>query len=203
MSETAKFSPQFLEDFIYILHKEIGKNHLEVVISKAGMPETWADADAARQLSEADAANAYAGIQKAMRVYYGRGARGLLQRIGAAFWEDMLAHAPFREKTQSRLVRGMPKPMRGKAALDILARLLGGKAGTVSAHTLDLDLMLVDKSSATAVGQQEQAPICFVTVGLIRGALFWALGVEPDVEEVSCQAAGAASCEFKIHFGEK
>ena len=202
MSETPQFSPQFLSKFIQILYGEIGRSHLEVVLKKAEMPPSWADADAARSLDGKTAAEVYGGIQKAVRVYYGRGARGLLQQIGAAFWEQMLSSASLRDKTQARLIRGMPKNMRGKAALDLLARFLGGKTGAVSAHTLDLDLMLVDRASASAYRQQESGAICYVTQGLIRGALYWATGVEPDVEEVSCQAAGAKSCEFKVSFGE-
>ncbi len=202
MSETPRFSPEFLSEFIQIIYGEVGRAHLEVVLEKANFPKSWADADAARALDALAAAEVYAGIQKAMRVYYGRGARGLLQRIGAALWEGMLSSASLREKTQARLIRGMPKNMRGKPTLDLLARLLGGKSGAASAHTLDLDLMLVDRASASAYRQQESGAVCYVTQGLIRGALYWAMGVEPDVEEISCQAAGAKSCEFKVSFGE-
>lgn len=65
--------------------------------------------------------------------------------------------------------------------------------GAASVHTLDLDLMLVDHSAAVAGGQSSDEPICYVTLGIIQGALFWAIGQEAHVEEVACKATGAQS----------
>lgn len=53
-------------------------------------------------------------------------------------------------------------------------------------HTLDLDFMLVDQSAAAASGQSSDEPICYVTLGIIQGALFWAIGQEVNVEEFVC-----------------
>ena len=73
--------------------------------------------------------------------------------------------------------------------------------GAASVHTLDLDLLLVDHSAAATLNQTSAEPICFVTLGLIQGALFWAAGQEADMEEIACKAAGAPACEFKIKPG--
>jgi predicted hydrocarbon binding protein len=75
--------------------------------------------------------------------------------------------------------------------------------GAVSVHTLDLDLLLVDHSAAATLNQTSPEPICFVTLGLIQAALFWATGQEADMEEIACKAAGAPACEFKIKLGGK
>jgi predicted hydrocarbon binding protein len=53
--------------------------------------------------------------------------------------------------------------------------------------------MLVDHSAAAAGGQSSDEPICYVTLGIIQGALFWAIGQEAHVEEVACKATGAQS----------
>lgn len=80
-------------------------------------------------------------------------------------------------------------------------RLLSDKPGDVTVHTLDLDLLLVDHVSPTTLGQKDSAPICYVTQGLIREALYWAVSREFDIEETSCRAAGHNNCEFKITVG--
>ncbi|MCF6277375.1 MAG: 4-vinyl reductase [Anaerolineales bacterium] len=197
-----EFSAKILSHFIEIITAEIGINNLATVLSKAGLPATWADAATARTTSPAGAAKTFAGLQQAMRTYYGRGARGTLQRIGSNLWERLLKNASFSQKTQAKLIRGMPQSMRRKAALDLLARLLSYRSGDVTVHTLDLDLLLIDHNSPGAKGQHDDEPICYVTQGLIREALYWATRKEPNIEESCCQAMGAETCEFKIVFGE-
>jgi len=74
--------------------------------------------------------------------------------------------------------------------------------GSTSVHLLDIDLLLVDRGSAATQGQSHDEPICYVTLGLIQGALFWATGIEVNVTEMNCRAMGAPACEFKIKIGE-
>jgi predicted hydrocarbon binding protein len=88
--------------------------------------------------------------------------------------------------------------MRCKAALELLSHFTGEKPTGAAIRSLDLDLMLVDHVSATSIGQTEACPVCYVTLGLIQGNLFWATARDYDIEEVSCRAVGANDCEFKI-----
>jgi predicted hydrocarbon binding protein len=99
------------------------------------------------------------------------------------------------------LIRGLPKSVRRKPALELLARILSAASGNITVHTLDLDLLLVDQASPTALNQTDDAPVCFVTFGLIRECLYWADGQEHDIEERACRAMGAQQCEFKITIG--
>jgi predicted hydrocarbon binding protein len=91
--------------------------------------------------------------------------------------------------------------MRRKPALELLARILSAAPGNITVHTLDLDLLLVDQTSPTALEQSDNAPICFVTFGLIRECLYWADGQMYDIEERACRAVGARQCEFKVTIG--
>jgi predicted hydrocarbon binding protein len=75
------------------------------------------------------------------------------------------------------------------------------KPGDHTVHTLDLDLLFVDHASLATAGQSDSTPICFVTLGMIRECLYWAVGYEHDIEEISCRALGAKECEFKITVG--
>ncbi|HCR70532.1 MAG TPA: hypothetical protein DIW23_03730 [Anaerolineae bacterium] len=62
-------------------------------------------------------------------------------------------------------------------------------------------MLLVDSTSPTTLKQTDDTPVCFVTFGLIRECLFWAVGEEHDIEERACKAMGARQCEFKITIG--
>jgi predicted hydrocarbon binding protein len=189
---------RFFGIFLETLNAEIGAETLQGVLEKANLSVELIDPQAVSRSTSQSAAQAYARIQQAMRIYYGRGARGSLVRIGRLIWPRLLASASFAEKAQIQLARTLPPAMRRKAALELLARLMREKPAGATVHTLDLDLMLVDHASATSLEQNEAFPICFVTLGLIQESLFWADGREHDIDEVSCRALGGDDCEFKI-----
>ncbi|HNK62525.1 MAG TPA: hypothetical protein PKL78_04690 [Anaerolineales bacterium] len=190
-----------LHKFVETLSAEIGNDTLHAVLSKADLPEAWAQVEEFAALSEVEAADAYARLQSALRIYYGRGARGTLLRIGMKLWNRLLEDSSLGIKAQASLIRGLPKTLRRRQALELLARILGGRRNAITVHTLDLDLLLVDQASATTFGQPDESPVCFVTFGLIRECLFWAVGEEHDIEERACKAMGASQCEFKITIG--
>jgi len=192
-----------LKRFIDGLRAQVGVDALKAVFEKADLPIDWVDPAHKPGLDDVSAVQAYSRLQGTMRTYYGRGARGILFRIGGMMWEQVLNDAPFVIKVQSRLVRTLPAAMRSKPALDVLAKILSTRAGDVTVHILDLDWLFVDRISPTASGYRDAAPICFVTLGLIRECLFWATGREFDIEETSCRAMGGKECEFKIITGVK
>lgn len=202
INSQATFSVKLLQKFVVLVAAEIGEKNLPVVLHKSSLPKEWAESKHFEKVDAQAAAEAYAGLQKAIRAYYGRGARGILQRVGSKFWEVLLEDASFGEKTQAKLLRGLPDVRRRKAALDLLARLLDTKADEVIVHTLDLNLLLVDTISPTTFNQSNDAPICYVTHGLIREAIYWAISKDALITESSCKAMGEKNCEFGIEFGE-
>lgn len=203
VSSSPALPPRFLGLFLEIVRAEVGPETLELVLAKGDLPVEFADPKQASALSASDAAERYAAVQKAMRTFYGRGARGTLIRIGRLMWPKMLETASFSDKAQAGVVRAMPLNMRRKPALELLARLIRVESGDVTIHTLDMDLMLVDRVSGAAAKMQESAPICYVTLGLIQDALYWATGHEHDIEEQACMARGGQKCEFKIKAGAR
>jgi len=189
---------RFFRLFLETLDAELGPKTLSMVLEKANLDPALVDPQAVSHLTSAAAAETYARIQHALRVYYGRGARGTLVRIGRILWGRLLETASLPEKAQAQLVHSLPAGQRLKAVLELLARFMREQNADVSVHTLDLDLLLADHAGAATVGQKENAPVCFVTLGLIQEALIWVSGREYDAEEVACQAAGGDACEFKI-----
>ena len=197
----ARLSPRLMNRFVETLSKEVGSDTYHAVLSNSGLSRDWQKPEFFLAFDSTQTAEAYAKLQSALRTYYGRGARGILLRIGSKLWEPMLNDASFASKAQATLIRGFPKPLKRKPALELLASTLGAGRGDVTVHTLDLDLLLVDHSSPTTLGQKENSPVCFVTLGLIRECLYWATGDEHDIEELVCKAAGSHQCEFKITIG--
>lgn len=199
MSDAKPVLPlRFFRVFIDLTSEEIGRDVLSLVLEKAGLAPDWIDPQAINRMDGQTAAEAYARIQQAMRIYYGRGARGLLIRIGRKMWLRFIDQAAFTEKAQARVVRALPLNLRYKATLNFCAQFLRQHADGVTIHTLDLDLMVSDHVGAAAIGQKENDSVCYVTLGLIQEALYWACAREHDIVEETCRARGGDACEFRI-----
>jgi predicted hydrocarbon binding protein len=191
------FPPRLLRAFVQTVSAELGADNLSAVLDKAGLSLLLSDPAAVARFDASAAAEAYAGLQQALRVYYGRGARGILLRVGAQFWKRLLEESSLTLKPQIPIARALATAAHPKPALDLLTRLLSAN-GSLTVHTLDLDLLLVDHASPSTTNQSDDKPICWVTLGLVRESLFWATGREYDVSETSCRAHGAQTCEFHI-----
>ena len=149
-------------------------------------------------MNAVESAQAYAQLQSAMRSHFGRGARGVLLRVGARLWNHLLEDAALGGRAQAAVIKRLPLAARRKQTLELLSKFIAGAPGDVTVHSLDLDLLLVDHASPVADGQHEASPICFITQGLIRESLYWATSASYDVEETACKAQGHHACEFKI-----
>lgn len=188
------YPPALLQQFIQIASQEVGRNELAQIINDPGLLDT----NAISSLNELQAAETFAEIQRRLRVYYGRGARGILLRTGQNLWKPVLQKQGILTRLLAIGIKIIPAGMRQKPALDLLARVMRGREGSVSVHSMDLNLLFVDSSSPITTGSQEAQPVCYVTLGLIRGMLYWAAGKDYDVEETGCCAMGNDACEFKV-----
>ncbi len=189
-------SLRLVKAFITAAVDETGSHNLPAVLASSGL--TPGDLERVEATSAADL---YARFQQALRSFYGRGARGMLLRFGRGMWDRLVAGAGLKEKAELEIARRLPVPARRRRVLNLVAARLQEGGGSASLHTMDLDFLLVDHASPSATGQKNDAPICYVTLGFIQGALFWATGKEADVEETMCKAAGAPACEFKVRSG--
>ncbi len=201
MTDT-RFSSRILSRFVETAALELGADQFHGMLALSKLPAAWAKPETFTKMDAAQAAQAYASLQAAMRTYFGRGARGVLLRVGQRLWHHLLDDAALGGKAQAALIKRLPLNARRKSTLELLGRFLGTSSGDITVHTLDLDLLFVDHVSPAADGYREANPICNVTLGLIRESLFWATGQGYDVEETSCKARGETTCEFKITTGK-
>jgi predicted hydrocarbon binding protein len=201
LSET-KLSNRILRRFVETVALELGTDQFMAMLALSKLPAEWSKSGTFAKTDPRESAKTYAELQAAMRTYYGRGARGVLLRVGQRLWNHLLEDAALGGKAQAAVVRRLPLSARPKSALDLLARFISTQPDDITVHTLDLDLLFVDHASPAADGRSEAGPICFVTQGMIRESLFWATGKGYDVEETSCKAKGHHDCEFKILAGK-
>lgn len=197
MSES-RFSNRILRRFAETVQAELGADQFHAMLALSKLPVDWAKPATFQKMDAVKSAEAYATLQSALRTYYGRGARGVLLRVGRRLWNLVLEDSALGGKTQAALIKRLPLSTRRKSILEFLARMIGSESGDITVHTLDLDLLLVDHASPAAHSQSASRPICFVTQGLIRESLLWATGQDFDVEEISCKAMGKDTCEFKV-----
>src|SRR5687767_15628338 len=114
------------------------------------LPAEWARPGTFLKMDSVEAANTYASLQAALRAYYGRGARGVLVRVGQRLWNYLLEDAALGGKAQAALIKRLPLNARRKSTLELLRRFVGNQSGDITVHTLDLDLLLVDHASPSA-----------------------------------------------------
>lgn len=201
MSEI-KFSNRVLQRFVETVAIELGSDQFNAMLSLSHLPAEWTKPGTFAKTNTVEAAKIYASLQAAMRTYYGRGARGVLIRVGQRLWHHLLEDAALGGKAQAAVIKRLPLSTRRKSTLELLAKFIETGSGDITVHTLDLDLLFADHASPNADGQFASAPICYVTQGLIRESLFWATGKNFDVEETSCKAMGKGACEFTITGGK-
>ena len=199
----SKFSSRILRRFVETVAVELGADQFHGMLALSELPPEWATSQTFQKMNPTKSAETYAALQAAMRTYFGRGARGVLLRVGQRMWHLLLEDAALGGKAQAALIKRLPLSRRRKAILELLGRLIGAQPGDITVHSLDLDLLVVDHASPAAEGQHASRPICFVTQGLIRESLFWATGQNLDIEETSCKSVGgeAKACEFKVVTG--
>ncbi len=196
-----KFSSRILRRFVETVILELGVDQFNAMLSLTKLPAEWSKPAVFLKMDAVESANTYASLQAAMRTYFGRGARGVLLRVGQSLWHHLLEDAALGGKAQAVVIKRLPLTTRRKSTLELLAKFLRTQPGDIAIHTLDLELLLVDHVSPAAQAQHDASPICFVTQGLIRESLFWATGKNYDVDEIHCMAHGEHTCEFKITGG--
>ncbi len=188
-------SKDFILPFMQAISEEIGNFSLRLVLRQAGhedFADDWPDLENPIMRSAE-----FAALQRCLRDYYGRGARGLLQRVGLETWNAILQDVSPGRKAFG-LMKLLPRSYRLRQALELLAERLRGEDGKVSVRLEGNDFYLVDYTSDGTFGQSTPAPICWSTLGLIQGAMAWANCPVKDVEEIGCRATGADACTFKI-----
>src|SRR5262245_43866941 len=98
------------------------------MLSLANLPAEWKNPESFLTMGPYDSAHVYAALQTAMRIYFGRGARGVLLRVGQRLWDHLLDDAALGIKAQAAVVKRLPLATRRKPTLELLAKFIGAQS---------------------------------------------------------------------------
>lgn len=141
----------------------------------------------------ADLALLVAAIER----FYGRGARGQLQRIGWAVFEQLIRSIQFRWQVLRLSKPFQNEQQRQQQVLRLLADYLGAPDGGVRVVQNGTRWDFFDGQADDCAGRGAKCPDSFLTVGLLRAALHWATGRNFDVIQLSNRAHGARESRFE------
>ncbi len=142
----------------------------------------------------------YARLNEAIEAFYGRGGRGMLQRVGKASFEYAI-----REKSALFGVAGVAlKMLSTKARIRfVLTRMAGAvtKANPqllVDVEETDAGFAYVAQICSLCYGRHSDKPVCHLYVGSITEGVRWATGQVYQVQETQCIAKGDPCCRFEV-----
>lgn len=139
----------------------------------------------------------YAALVQAVEVYFGRGARGILLRVGRGAFEQLIKHQPLNVAGHRLVFLGLPRPARARRILRWLAAEIAAPHGRVEVSHAGGRFVVLDYEGDSVFGRRREAPGCSLTIGQIQAALGWATGREYEVVETECKGLGAPACRFE------
>src|SRR3989338_492004 len=155
--------------FMQAVQEVTGQSGLTTILSQADLPRYAGTLPPNNRQSVLTAAQ-YASLIQAIENYYGRGARGTLNRIGHEVFQRVLASQPATTGL-FRLTRWLlPGSTRARLVLGWAARELGN----ARLETQERKWILVDEHSDGTCGRARDTEICWITLGMIQAALHWA-----------------------------
>ena len=183
--------------FMLAVQEVMGRSGLTTILRQGGLQRYAGNLppdDAGTLLSAAE----YAAVIQAIENYYGRGARGTLNRIGHAAFNQLLDSHKLRAQANQLLFQLQSHPTRKLNALKWLAQEMAAPGGQVSVQPEEQCVALMDHESDATFGRSRDGEICWMTLGEIQAAVKWATGAEHEVVEITCKAKGDPVCRFEV-----
>ena len=199
MVEARQKPNMMLRNLLTAVAEVLGENGLKAVLNAAGLQrfiDNYPPNDMELGVTFAD----YGVVQQAVEDVVGpRGAKVILTRIGRATFRYALKEKPAVLGLAGLAFKALPTGARMKLVLASLARAATrdvNQPTDIEEHD-DHFLFVVDECPCRWRGKKDK-PVCFVTVGVLNGALRWATGKSFKVQEVNCIAMGDDACRYRI-----
>lgn len=145
-------------------------------------------------------ASEYARFNEAIEVFYGRGGKGFLRRIGKASFQYGVKEQGALLGLAGAALKLMPQKGRIKFILNGLVNALKKTNDQVNAWVEDVDDKLAYCESTCAIcnGRHSDQPVCHLYVGSIGEAVRWATDQDYEIIETHCIAKGDPYCRFEV-----
>jgi bacteriochlorophyll 4-vinyl reductase len=200
MTEEKRMPNVMLRNLLEAIAEVLGENGLKAVLNVAGL-QRLIDNPPPNDMELGVTFADYGVVQQAVEDVVGpRGAKVILTRIGRATFRYALEEKPAVLGLAGLAFKALPTAARMKLILASLARAATrdvNQPTDIEEHD-DHFLYVVDECPCRWRGKKDK-PVCFVTVGVLDGALRWATGKNFKIEEVSCIAMGDDACRYRIY----
>jgi predicted hydrocarbon binding protein len=199
MAEERRMPNVMLRNLLEAVAEVLGENGLKAVLNAAGLQrfiDNYPPNDMELDVTFAD----YGTVEQAVEDVVGpRGAKVILTRIGRATFRYALEERPAVLGLAGLALKALPTTARMKLVLASLARAATRDVNqpTDIEERDDHFLFVVDECPCRWRGKKDK-PVCFVTVGVLQGALHWATGKNFNINQVSCIAMGDDACRHRI-----
>lgn len=177
----------------------MGANGLHVVLRSSGL-ERFVDNIPPDNFEPAIQASDYARLNQAIEDFYGRGARGMLRRIGKASFQYAIREQGALLGVAGVALKVLPENQRIKFILNSTVNALKKTNPQVIARVEETGdrIAFLEETCAICHGRQAAEPICHLYIGSLSEAVLWATGSEHEVIETHCIARGDPYCRFEI-----
>lgn len=188
-----------LRNLLEAIAEVLGENGLKAVLNAAKL-QRFIDNYPSNNLEWGVTFADYGAAEQAIEDVVGpKGAKMMLTRIGRATFRYALEEQPAVLGLASLALKALPMGTRMKVVLASLAKAATrdvNQPTDIEEHD-DHFLFVVDVCPCHWRGKKDK-PVCFVTVGVLHGALRWATSKNFKIEEVNCIAMGDDACRYRI-----
>jgi predicted hydrocarbon binding protein len=180
----------------------MGENGLNAVLRSAGL-ERFIGSLPPDDMEPGVKTSEYAQFNQAIEDFYGRGGRGILQRVGRASFQYGVREQAALLGVAGVALKVLPAKQRIKFILNAMVNALKKSNPQVDAWSGELKgkIVFIERTCAICYDRQADRPICHLYIGSISEAVKWATGDNYQVTETHCIANGDDFCCFEI--GEK
>jgi hypothetical protein len=177
----------------------MGENGLNAVLKSCGL-EKFVDNLPPNDLNPSIKASQYSQLNQAIEEFYGRGGRGMLQRIGRASFQYGVREQAALLGIAGVALKLMPEKQRIKFILNGMADALKKSNPQVKAWLDESDdkLAFIDSTCGVCNSRHSDRPICYLYIGSVSEAVKWATGKDYEVTETHCTAKGDQYCRFEV-----
>ncbi|HID62347.1 MAG TPA: 4-vinyl reductase [Anaerolineae bacterium] len=199
MAEERRMPNVMLRNLLEAIAEVLGENGLKAVLNAAGLRQ-FIDNYPPNNVELGATFADYGAAEQAVEDVVGpKGAKMMLTRIGRATFRYALEEQPAVLGLAGVALKALPMNTRMKIVLASLAKAATkdvNQPTDIEEHD-DHFLFVVSECPCRWRGKKDK-PVCFVTVGVLHGALRWATGKNFKIKEVSCIAMGDDACRYRI-----
>ncbi|MDP1548471.1 MAG: V4R domain-containing protein [Anaerolineales bacterium] len=197
--EEAVIIKSLVRQALISMQEVMGENGLNAVLKSCGL-ERFAGNFPPNDLEPSIKASQYAQLNQAIEDFYGRGGKGMLQRIGRASFQYGVREQAALLGIAGVALKLLPEKQRIKFILNGMADALKKSNPQVNAWLDESGdrLAYVESTCAVCNSRHSDHPICYLYIGSISEAVKWATGKEYEITETHCIAKGDEYCRFEV-----